>query len=135
MKHKVGDMVVITGNKAGHNFQDGDLVTIRGIEGNLYSAFDGDGGVWYFYEGDCESVDTFMESQRDAVNHPTHYGQGFIECIDYIEDFLTREEYIGYLRGNIAKYMHRFRYKNGVEDVEKARWYTERLIETLRKEA
>jgi len=65
---------------------------------------------------------------HDNVNNPIHYGQGSIECIDYIEDFLTTEEYIGYLRGNIAKYLHRWRYKNGVEDLKKAQWYTERLI-------
>ena len=65
----------------------------------------------------------------DAVKRPSHYGQGEIECIDYIKDFLTREEFIGYLRGNIAKYMHRWRYKNGVQDLEKAQWYLKKLIE------
>ena len=64
----------------------------------------------------------------DNVNHPEHYGSGKIECIDYIEDFLTTEEYIGYLRGNIAKYLHRWRYKNGLEDLKKAQWYGARLI-------
>jgi hypothetical protein len=64
----------------------------------------------------------------DAVNSPSHYGQGNIECIDYIKDFLTEEEYIGYLRGNIAKYLHRWRYKNGVEDLKKAQWYLAELI-------
>lgn len=71
-------------------------------------------------------------STDDPVNSPSHYGQGKIEAIDYIQDFLTKEEYIGYLRGNIAKYMHRFRYKNGVEDLQKAQWYLGRLIETMR---
>ena len=69
----------------------------------------------------------------DNVNHPAHYGQGQIECIDYIKDFLTEEEYIGYLRGNIAKYMHRWRYKNGLEDLKKARWYHDQLISTVEK--
>jgi len=67
----------------------------------------------------------------NMVEHPPHYGQGAIECIDYIQDFLTREEYIGYLRGNIAKYNHRWRYKNGIEDLKKARWYHSRLIELI----
>jgi hypothetical protein len=66
----------------------------------------------------------------DNVNHPSHYGQGSIECIDYIKDFLTEEELIGYYRGNIAKYLHRWRYKNGLEDLRKAKWYLEALIET-----
>lgn len=69
--------------------------------------------------------------EMDNVNSPAHYGNGSIECIDYIEDFLTREEFIGYLRGNIAKYMHRWRYKNGAEDLKKAQWYLNKLIETM----
>ena len=67
----------------------------------------------------------------DKVNSPPHYGQGTIECIEYIEDFLNQDEFIGYLRGNIAKYMHRFRYKNGTEDLKKAQWYLGRLIKEM----
>lgn len=67
----------------------------------------------------------------DNVNSPSHYGQGKIEAIEYISDFLTKEEYQGYLRGNIAKYLHRFPYKNGIEDLKKARWYLERLIQEV----
>lgn len=70
---------------------------------------------------------------NDRVNHPIHYAQGSIECIDYIQDFLTREEFIGYLRGNIAKYMHRWRYKNGIEDLDKAGWYHKRLVNFLKE--
>ena len=69
--------------------------------------------------------------KEDKVNNPSHYGQGQIECIDYIEDFLTKEEFIGYLRGNIAKYLHRWRYKNGIEDLKKAQWYQNKLIEVV----
>jgi len=65
----------------------------------------------------------------DNVNRPPHYGQGDIECIDYIKDILTDEELIGYYRGNVAKYLHRWRYKNGLEDLKKARWYLEALIQ------
>jgi hypothetical protein len=68
------------------------------------------------------------EHTSDNVNNPPHYGKGKIECIDYIEDFLTKEEYIGYLRGNIAKYLHRWRYKNKQEDLLKAQWYLDRLV-------
>jgi hypothetical protein len=69
----------------------------------------------------------------DNVNKPSHYGSGSIECITYIEDFLTDEEYIGYLRGNVAKYLHRFRYKNGLEDLEKAEVYLKWLKEKYKK--
>jgi len=72
---------------------------------------------------------TAMFGGQDMVNSPAHYGSGTIECIEYIEDMLTPDEYIGYLRGNVAKYMHRFRYKNGLEDLKKAEWYLKRLID------
>ena len=64
----------------------------------------------------------------DDVNDPKHYRQGKIEAISYIRDILTREEFIGYCRGNIAKYMHRYRYKSKpIEDVRKAQWYADQL--------
>ena len=69
-----------------------------------------------------------VKNPADNVNNPAHYGKGSIECIDYIEDFLTTEEYIGYLRGNIAKYLHRWRYKNKQEDLLKSQWYLDRLV-------
>lgn len=67
----------------------------------------------------------------DNVNSPSHYKHGKIECIEYIRDFLTPEEYIGYLRGNMAKYNHRCRYKNGIEDLRKSQWYQAELISFL----
>lgn len=70
----------------------------------------------------------------DPVNHPPHYGQGTIECITYISDFLTKPELIGYLRGNVAKYLHRWPYKNGLQDLNKAAWYLDRLIAVVEEE-
>jgi hypothetical protein len=57
------------------------------------------------------------------VNHPTHYNQGTIEVIDYVKDSLTDEEYLGFIKGNVIKYIARANYKNGTEDLEKAHWY------------
>ena len=67
----------------------------------------------------------------DSVNRAAHYNNGPVECIEAIESMLTSEEYIGYLRGNSLKYRWRFRYKNGIEDLRKARWYEERLIKFM----
>tara|TARA_R100000353_G_scaffold6008_5_gene8144 strand:- start:2410 stop:2628 length:219 start_codon:yes stop_codon:yes gene_type:complete len=67
----------------------------------------------------------------DKVNHPEHYNQGTIECIDAIEAMLSQEEFVGYLRGNSLKYRWRFRYKNGIEDLRKAEWYERRLLKIL----
>ena len=67
--------------------------------------------------------------QEDTVNHPSHYTDGGIECIEAIESALTSEEYRGYLKGNIQKYVWRERHKGGTESLKKARWYLDRLIQ------
>ena len=71
--------------------------------------------------------------KEDLVNNPKHHNQGDIECIDAIRAMLSSEEFIGYLRGNSLKYRWRFRYKNGVQDLDKAEWYENRLKEELKK--
>ena len=69
--------------------------------------------------------------QGDVVNHPSHYTDGGgIECIEAIEAQLTAEEYRGYLKGNIAKYVWREKHKGGTESLKKAQWYLDRLIQT-----
>ena len=65
------------------------------------------------------------------MNHPSHYTQGRFEVIDVIEDSLTDDGFEGYCVGNIMKYVMRYRHKNGLEDLKKARWYLERLIERV----
>ena len=60
----------------------------------------------------------------EKVNHPKHYTNGDIEPIDYING-----NNMDYLEGNIIKYISRYKYKNGLEDLEKARFYLNMLIE------
>jgi hypothetical protein len=67
--------------------------------------------------------------QGDTVNHPTHYTDGGIECIEAIESALTNEEYRGFLKGNVLKYIWRERHKGETESLKKARWYLDCLIE------
>ena len=66
----------------------------------------------------------------DDVNHPTHYTDGSIECIEAIEAQLTAEEFRGYLKGNIAKYIWREKHKGGTKSLKKAQWYLDRLVQT-----
>ena len=73
------------------------------------------------------------EIDEDVVNHPPHYNNGKIECIEAIEAMLTHEEFIGYLRGNSLKYRWRFRYKNGIQDLDKADWYENKLKQILKE--
>lgn len=66
---------------------------------------------------------------NDVVTRPVHYTVGKIECIDAMRSMLSADEYIGFLRGNIFKYQWRYRMKNGLEDLRKAQWYLDRLLE------
>ncbi|HET8791696.1 MAG TPA: DUF3310 domain-containing protein [Modicisalibacter sp.] len=75
----------------------------------------------------CPMLDSEM-SPADAIN-PDHYRQGGIECIEAMQAMLTTEELRGYLRGNSFKYRWRYRNKNGIEDLNKARWYEDKLLE------
>ena len=65
----------------------------------------------------------------DVVNSPSHYNQAGIECIEAIAA-ATDNGFEYYLQGNIIKYIWRYRYKNGIEDIKKAQWYINKLIET-----
>ena len=64
---------------------------------------------------------------KDAVDHPPHYNKYGVECIDALRA-ATGEGFEYYLQGNVMKYLWRYRYKNGIEDLKKANWYLELLI-------
>lgn len=65
----------------------------------------------------------------DNVNNPSHYNKGGIECIDAIQSSMTKEAFCGYLKGSVQKYMWRYENKGGVESLQKAQWYLNKLIE------
>ena len=70
--------------------------------------------------------------EHDPVNKPDHYNVGAIEAIEAIKASMPENEFRGYLKGNLMKYVWRYDYKGKpVEDLRKARWYLERLIEEL----
>ena len=64
----------------------------------------------------------------DLVNSPPHYNQAGVECIEAIRA-ATGTGFEQYLQGNIIKYVWRYRYKNRLEDLHKARWYLDKLID------
>lgn len=64
------------------------------------------------------------------VDHPSHYTQGGVECIDALEAALGPEGFNAFCRGNAIKYLWRAEHKGKpLEDLEKARWYINRLID------
>ncbi len=72
------------------------------------------------------------DNDHDPVDHPRHYTQGAIECIDAIEACLTHEEFVGALRFQIMKYTWRLGLKGAAEeDAGKIAWYADRLEQTL----
>ncbi len=66
----------------------------------------------------------------DNVNHPPHYNQGGIECLEAIKAALG-DGFVAYLRGNVMKYLWRCEHKGGVEDLRKAAWYLDRAIKEM----
>tara|TARA_R100001082_G_scaffold85147_1_gene51676 strand:+ start:693 stop:968 length:276 start_codon:yes stop_codon:yes gene_type:complete len=73
---------------------------------------------------------TYSVSSDDMVNHPPHYNQYGVECIEALKS-ACGEGFEYYLQGNVMKYLWRYRYKNGIEDLKKANWYLELLMETV----
>lgn len=74
------------------------------------------------------------KAKSDPVNHPDHYTQGPIECIDAIEAASTTDQFVGFLRGQIIKYAWRLGRKgDAVQDARKCAWYADRLVKTLEK--
>ena len=157
MKYKVGDKVCIVDKTYNHGFNVGDIVVIEAVaDSGFYKAscFEHPGEEWYVSESDVdffmdlklqtpmEIVDSYYESKAttdipkgvedDPVESPSHYSSDKIECVDYLKDNMPFEAFIGGLEWNVKKYLHRWRRKGKpVEDLRKASWYLNRLINEL----
>lgn len=70
---------------------------------------------------------------KDNIN-PSHYKKGKIEVIDIMKDQLSSEQFKGFCKGLILKYICRADHKNGLEDYKKAQWYLNCLINTIGEE-
>ena len=92
---------------------------------------------WYkeIDQASCENAKDSCcdkEHNADMVNHPSHYTQGGIECIDALKAATISKTGIeAVCTANAIKYLWRYEEKNGIEDVKKARWYIDRLIKEL----
>lgn len=107
-----------------------------------YPYFDKELGVWRIpptaavnesplpyipFAPSCWPVDEVLACP-DNVNHPPHYTQGGIECIDAIRAMLTEEEFRGFCKGTMVAYIWRERHKGGDESLEKSGWYNDELL-------
>lgn len=72
---------------------------------------------------------SMKKQNTDNVNNPSHYTAGGIETLDYIKAKI--KDYPSYAAGNILKYVSRYEHKNGIEDLKKAQFYLNDLIEWM----
>ena len=91
----------------------------------------------FYVENIFEMSEESMQQpeEHNPVEHPNHYCQGGIECIKAIEASMSPEGFQDYCKGNVLKYVWRWREKNGLEDLKKAQVYLGWIIESKEKQA
>ena len=132
-KFKIGDRVRVVGCTTGHQFRVGDVVTVVSLERSCYECCaDGDWcDTWYLTDNEAELVTTQDTHKAfDPVSKPSHYNQYGIEAIDAIRASLGPEGFRAYCKGNCIKYLWRYEYKNGLEDLKKAQVYLNWMVES-----
>lgn len=108
-------------------WKDGDE---KDIKHRRYCAFK----CWWLSDMSYSQEETKapVRTDNDAVNHPYHYCQGGIETIDVIKAKISPERFRGFLQGNVIKYVTRAEFKGKqLEDLKKAAWYLDRLIQEM----
>lgn len=102
------------------------------IPGDVISVIYDRGGVKcyiqdYLHESNANGTESKAMGD-DVVSKPAHYNNYEMETIEAIKGQSTSDEFSGFLKGNIIKYIARYKFKNGVEDLEKAKFYLSVLI-------
>lgn len=78
----------------------------------------------------CGSKECFEPiPPKEEINHPDRYKSGKYECIEVMVDVFGKEAAKDFCKLNAFKYIWREKQKNGVEDIKKAVWYLNKLIE------
>jgi hypothetical protein len=74
------------------------------------------------------------EEKKEMVNHPIHYGGDTeYECIKVLKAWMTKDEFIGFCKGNALKYLCRSGKKDEIlQEYNKAKWYIEKMIERMK---
>lgn len=131
-KFKIGDVVVMNANanKKYRYTQEGFVGVVTDIDGKDVTL----DSIWVVDIDDCDLYGELKSDTKkvdDNVNHPSHYTDGKIECIDAIKSSMSKEAFMGYCKGNIIKYVWRYEHKGGVESLKKAKWYLDKLIEVV----
>lgn len=81
---------------------------------------------------DPETLTSAPAPRGDKINHPPHYTQGSVECIDALAAVCADLQGMeAVCTANAIKYLWRWKHKGGADDLKKARWYIDRLIEVV----
>lgn len=98
----------------------------------VFAIKDNRGTSWYAIELN-DSINEFKlkeeSTSSDLIDNQPHYKNQGIEPIDLMRKNFSKEEFAGFLQGNVLKYMLRYKDKNGLEDLKKAKTYLTWLIE------
>jgi len=134
-RFNVGDRVTPTRKESAFYGSTGVVAEQVASRGNVLVNVNFDGKfIPSFHEYDLRLVEpspTVKECLTvDNVNHPPHYNQGGIECIEAIKA-ATGSGFVKYCTGNVMKYLWRCDNKGGIEDLRKAAWYLDRAIKEM----
>jgi hypothetical protein len=75
-----------------------------------------------------------MEKQNEHQIGGDHYVTKSVQPWDAMKAWMSHEEFAGFLRGNVIKYIARYKDKGGLDDLQKARHYLDKLIEIVGNE-
>lgn len=139
MEELIGEVVTISGSGKEYSINESEY----SITDEMITGYAEDTDEWHYLEAYSEDDkialdglavslgDVFLTTEPvDMVNHPPHYNHGGIESIDVIRMCLTKNEFKGYLKGQVLKYRERAPYKgNKEQDYAKARFYYDMLME------
>ena len=89
--------------------------------------------IYKLLKKEYRGAENMMENKEDVVNHPNHYTNGEIECIDEMIQVFGKQAVMDFCLCNVWKYRYRAFAKNGQEDIAKSNWYMKKYLE-LKKE-
>ena len=84
---------------------------------------------YWLEEDSFEKHFILYNKNTNNVNHPSHYNKGNIECIDAMVSAYGKDTVSDFCICNAFKYIWRYKYKNGIEDLKKAQWYLNKIVE------
>lgn len=80
----------------------------------------------------CKRIEADAAGGFDVIDKPSHYTQGPVECVDAMQSAATHDEFVGFLKLQVFKYIWRCGSKDdALQDAKKAEWYAARLVVVL----